>query len=306
MSSSASSTRNCWTLLSSMNSTRREDPRALGEVGVDLLHLGLGALDGTDVVDPRRDLRRDRRVVVVVHQRLGVARCVEVIGTIMLSDQSVPPDSGQGERPVGVLGVGGEDEDVAAPRDAGDRVAAGEVLHVGVALHLADVAVVDLLLDEVERLLELRLAPVARRCRRPGDCMTRPAVSRNSREHDDAALEVVGPQVVEGLQLATDLLLVVADAREAALPGDRVRRPGSKETSLSGCRRLLTALGIWISSSGWTSLVADEPGRHPVGQRDDVAVDVLTGAQLRADLGVVGVVVVDRPRSSRPRCPSAR
>ena len=40
-----------------------------------------------------------------------------------------------------------------------------------------------------------------------------------------------------------------------AKPDCQVReycRPGSKETSLSGARRLL-ALGIWISSSGWHS-----------------------------------------------------
>ena len=70
-------------------------------------------------------------------------------------------------------------------------------------------------------------------------------------------------------------------------------RPGSKETSLSGWSRLLTTLGIWISSQRLAQLVADDAGCHPVGQGDDVAVDALAGAQLRPDLGVVGVVVVD-------------
>ena len=59
----------------------------------------------------------------------------------MLSLQSVPPDSGSRKVQFGLLVSASQDEDVAAPADAGDGVAALQVLQVGVALDLADLAV---------------------------------------------------------------------------------------------------------------------------------------------------------------------
>ena len=93
----------------------REDQRVLGELGVDLLHLRLGALDGTDVVDPRGHLRRDRRGRSSSPSASRRSSCaVEVIGTIMLSDHSVPPDSGRVNVQLGSSVSRLSDEDVAA------------------------------------------------------------------------------------------------------------------------------------------------------------------------------------------------
>src|SRR5919106_521371 len=49
----------------------REDERALGRLRIELDNLLLRPLDRADVVHPRLDLRRDRRVVDEVHEGRG-------------------------------------------------------------------------------------------------------------------------------------------------------------------------------------------------------------------------------------------
>ena len=111
-------------------------------------------------------------------------------------------------------------------------------------------------------------------------------------EDHDLALEVRRPEVVERLELAADLVLAVADAGVAALPGHRELAAGVEADVL---QRGVQVAGV--RDLGLVELLdvalPDQAAGHPVGQRDDVLADVVAVAQLPLDLAVVRVVVVD-------------
>src|SRR6478735_6912477 len=65
-----------------------EDELVVDQRGVDLLHLLLGSLDGTDVVDPGGELRSDLGLVVVVDPLLGV----RLVGRHVGHDHVVAPE----------------------------------------------------------------------------------------------------------------------------------------------------------------------------------------------------------------------
>ena len=123
-------------------------------------------------------------------------------------------------------------------------------------------------------------------------------------EDHDLALEVGGPQVVDGLEVTTDLGLVVGDAGEPALPGQRVL-PARVERHVLELVQQVGRVRHPDQLQRLAELLADHPVGHPVGEDEDVAVDVLAGPQLRGDLVEVGVVVVDVLGVGHRRCRSS-
>jgi hypothetical protein len=117
---------------------------------------------------------------------------------------------------------------------------------------------------------------------------------RASRTTRDLALEIRCPQVGKALQVAPDLALVIADAGEAALPGERMLSARVEGHVLEGLPQV-GRVRHTDEIKGLHEAVPDDPVGHPVGQGEDVSVDVLTRTrlQLGLDLGHVGVVVVD-------------
>ena len=113
-----------------------EDQRVLDQLGVDLLHRLLRTLDRADVVHPGGQLGGDLRVVVVVHQRLGVGLVVGLVRHQHVVRPEHQALFGHDELDVRVVGL--QRDDVAGPRLAGGDVAGVQVLHVVVAGEPAD------------------------------------------------------------------------------------------------------------------------------------------------------------------------
>ena len=82
-----------------------------------------------------------------------------------------------------------------------------QVLEVGVALDLADLAGVDLLLQHVERVRRTRSSVKSLRDVHALAQHDQPDRVAHLGEHHDLALEVGRPEVVERLELAADLVL---------------------------------------------------------------------------------------------------
>ena len=179
-----------------------------------------------------------------------------------------------------VAGVGERDVDVAL----GQRlrvVVAGEAAELALAVGLVD------LLDRAEHLVEVRLRgvdAVAEQDRRGG------VVGLG--EHRDLALELRVEQVLDVLELAAGLLDVVADARRARLPRQRVlalRVVVDRLEVVDEVREVRDVL--LVDRLGVAE--AHPAGGHVVGQRDDVAADRLLVLELLADLPEELEVVVD-------------
>ena len=86
--------------------------------------------------------------------------------------------------------------------------------------------------------------------------------------------------------------LVPPEGAEAGLPGQRVLAVGVEGHALP-CRQQVRRVRDQCLVELLGEAVLDPQRRHPVGQDDEVAADVLALLELRADLGVELVVVVD-------------
>ena len=122
--------------------------------------------------------------------------------------------------------------------------------------------------------------------------MMRPSVSRISLSTPTRPLSVGVPQVVDRAEAVRHLLLVPADAGEAALPreGLRAARVEVDVQEVGVEVRLVRDVGV---VEGLRVAEADPAAHHPVGEADGVGADVLAERELVLDLAVVGVVVVD-------------
>jgi hypothetical protein len=111
-------------------------------------------------------------------------------------------------------------------------------------------------------------------------------------EHRDLALELRVEEVLDALQLAAGLLDVVADARRARLPRERVLALRVVVDRLEVVDQVGEVRDVLLVDR--LDVVEAHPARgHVVGQRHDVAADRLPGLQLLADLPEELEVVVD-------------
>ena len=188
-----------------------EDQRVVDQVGVDLLHLLLGALDRTDVVDPRGQLRGDVRLVVVVHPGLGVGLVLGQVRHQHVVAPEAQPLLRRDELDGRVVEL--RLDHVTGPRLAGDDVAGREVLDVLVAGERAHLTVGDHL---PQRSIALAQSSSSNLLRVGADHREQEGhgVAHLGEQRDPALELVTGEQLLEALDLTGDVR-VVGDARSA-------------------------------------------------------------------------------------------
>jgi hypothetical protein len=266
----------------------REDEGVLCERPVDLGNGLLRPLHGSDVVDVRGDFGRDLRVVEEVHE--GRGRIDVATGRDHHRVHRRHP-AGVRDREFEVRVVGLEDDDVARPGDRGPDVALGERAGVVVARELADLVVVDRLLNLRNRLVVGRGIDLARRIHAHLEEEEADRVLHRV-EHRDLPLERGVEQLLDGRELASHLLGVVAEAGDVGLPGqavvavgipDRVRERVLEVDHVRD-RALVELLEI---------AKVQEPRSKPRRGHDDVAVDRLSPRERRLDLAEELLVRVD-------------
>ena len=126
----------------------------------------------------------------------------------------------------------------------------------------------------------------------PWLCMIRPIVSRISLRTTILPLRSGAHRSSTVFSSRPTFALSQAMPGEPALPGQASTAARGRSDVLE-LGQEVGACGIRIELQRLAELLADHPVGHPVGEDEDVAVDVLAVPQLRGDLAEVGVVVVD-------------
>ncbi len=193
------------------------------------------------------------------------------------------------ELEVGV--VGQQLHHVARPHHRSREVAVGQMVRVVVAVEGADLLVVDVGLDRVVGLL--RVGGGAR-----GWIDSQVQHHQAERvahlgQEADLALELGIPQVADGGQVTAGQLAVVADAGETGLPGHEELVVGVDRAAVVGGQQVRLDVGQDVPLERLDVAELHPLAGHPVGQRDQVAADVLAGLQRRLELPEELLVVVD-------------
>ena len=159
----------------------------------------------------------------------------------MLSVHSVPPVSGSAT-PKSVT----ELDHVAGPADDGDEIAGLEGARVVVARHLTDLAVVDLLREQLDRLVELVVGEVARVAALLGHQDAHRVA--HLRQHRDAALERRVEQLVDRHMVSMPSRLLERALFQPSAPNPDCQ--GSEYWRLGVERDVLQVPAAGSSSSG--------------------------------------------------------